>query len=173
MNRAKVIVSSDRAATGVYQDRSGPAVVAWLQEHGFECGPATVVPDDFQQLADQVLEGCDEGVDLVIVCGGTGLGPRDISPQVLRKLSDYEIAGFGELMRAESVKYSLNAYLSRCGAYAKGRSLLLAVAGNQKAAVEHLSIVSDLLDSALDALNGRCKHRRRHPDHDQQTVVTD
>ena len=92
---------------------------------------------------------------------GTGLGPRDITPQVLDGACDYGIPGFGELLRQGSLKYSLNAYLSRCGGWVKGRTLVLALPGNPKAVVEQLDILADLLPHALKSLQGKCDDRRK------------
>jgi molybdenum cofactor synthesis domain-containing protein len=159
--KAYVIISSDRAAQGIYEDRSGPAVVEWLTRNQYRCENLAVVPDLREPLVDCVAAATDASSDLVIISGGTGLGPRDITPQVLASICDYEIPGFGELMRKESLKYSLNAYLSRCGGFVKQRSLILAVPGNPKAAVEQLEALADLLPQAIESIHGRCKHRRR------------
>lgn len=159
--KAYVIISSDRASQGIYEDRSGPAVRDWLSRNQYLCEDVKVIPDLREPLVDSVAAATDASCDLVIISGGTGLGPRDITPQVLVSICDYEIPGFGELMRKESLKYSLNAYLSRCGGFVKQRSLVLAVPGNPKAAVEQLDALADLMPQAIESIHGRCKHRRR------------
>lgn len=155
-----VIVSSDRASQGTYEDQSGPAAKAWLEEHGYSVSSLRVIGDDSSLLAELVTAAESQGIPLVVISGGTGLGPRDITPQTLDKICDYAIPGFGELLRRESLKYSLNAYLSRCGGWVKGRSLILALPGNPKAVREQLSILQDLLPHALKALRGTCDNRR-------------
>ena len=122
--KSHVIVSSDRASQGTYEDESGPAAQTWLKKHKFKCTGITVIPDDDERLRMEVLMAIHE-VELLVVSGGTGVGPRDITPQVIKSVAHYEIPGFGELLRQESLKYSLNSYLSRCGAYVKNNKLIL------------------------------------------------
>ncbi|HBQ21036.1 MAG: hypothetical protein A2Z91_09295 [Deltaproteobacteria bacterium GWA2_38_16] len=155
-----VIVSSDRASQGTYEDKAGPAAQNWLCSNGYKNKGVVIIPDNPKILRDKLLEIL-ETVDVVVVSGGTGLGPRDITPQTLRDLSDYEIPGFGERLRQESLKYSLNSYLSRCGGYVKNDKLILALPGNPKAVTEQLDILSELLPNAVCALRGECKHRNR------------
>ncbi len=159
-NTSYVIVSSDRAYSKTYDDQAGPAAIHWLATHGFNNLGKSLVPDDPEQLRQELLGHLNEA-DLVVVSGGTGLGPKDITPQTLRLFCDYEIAGFGELLRYESVKYSLNSYLSRCGGYVKNGKLILALPGNPKAVTEQLDILGDLLSNAICALRGECTHRNR------------
>ncbi len=158
--KASIIISSDRAYQGTYSDQSGPAAQGWLRGQGFETQGVQVVADDKMMLAEMVHTAVSRDANLVVISGGTGLGPRDITPQVLDEICDYHIPGFGEMLRRESLKYSLNAYLSRCGGWVKGRSLILALPGNPKAVVEQLSILQDLLPHALKALAGTCDNRR-------------
>ena len=120
----------------------------------------TVIPDNGDDL-QVAVQGLATEVDMIVVSGGTGLGPRDISPQAIGAIADYDIPGFGELLRKESLKYSLNAYLSRCGAFVVQKKLVLVLPGNPKAVVEQLDILADLLPHALCALKGECKHRRK------------
>lgn len=157
---AAVIVCSDRARAGLYDDESGPAAAGWLEAHGFPAAAPRVVPDEPVELERAVDAALSLSAQLVVVSGGTGLGPRDITPQTLDRICDYPIPGFGELLRRESLKYSLNAYLSRCGAWVKGRTLVLGLPGNPKAVREQLDILSDLLPHALKSLDGKCKDRR-------------
>src|SRR3989338_7793824 len=158
--RSHIIVSSDRASQGTYKDESGPAAQKWLKKNKFNTTGITVIPDDEERLRMEVLMAL-HNVELLVVSGGTGVGPRDITPQVVKSVADYEIPGFGELLRQESLKYSLNSYLSRCGAYVKNNKLILVLPGNPKAVTEQLNILKDLLPNALCALKGECKHRNR------------
>ena len=158
--RAKVLVSSDRASDGIYGDLSGPAAANWLELHGYKVDGIQVVADDWSDLSQAIESHCSDGIKLLVTSGGTGLGSRDITPQVLDKIADYSIPGFGELLRRESLRYSLNAYLSRCGGWVKGRTLVLALPGNPKAVCEQLDILSDLLPHALKSLDNSCSDRR-------------
>jgi molybdenum cofactor synthesis domain-containing protein len=160
---AAVVVCSDRAFSGTYEDQSGPSAVGWLTGKGFNVAGSIVIPDDRSALVAQI-ESLIVEKDLIVISGGTGLGPKDLTPQVLEEISDYDVPGIGELLRRESLKYSLNAYLSRCGGWVKNQKLLLALPGNPKAVVEQLGILEDILPAAIDALRGQCKHRRRQSD---------
>lgn len=159
-----IIVSSDRAHSGTYDDLSGPAARDWLGKAGFDVLDLMVLPDEPQELLDALDGFQSRGAAMVIVSGGTGLSPRDKTPQTVDKFSDYQIPGFGELMRQGSMKFSLNAYLSRCGGWVKDRMLILALPGNPKAVCEQLDILADLLPHALKSLHGECVHRRRNAD---------
>jgi molybdenum cofactor synthesis domain-containing protein len=161
MNKSAVIVSSDRAHAGTYEDKAGPAAGAWLENAGYAVASVTVVPDEPNQLRETIHRLFDLKTELIVISGGTGLGPRDVTPQVLDDVADYMVPGFGEMMRQGSLKYSLNAYLSRCGGWVKGRTLILAVPGNPKAVTEQLDLLKDLLPHALKSLRGECEHRRK------------
>ena len=158
---AAIIVSSDRANSGTYEDLSGPAAQNWLEAKGLEIAGKCVVPDEAGPLREMLDTYVSRGVNLVVISGGTGLGPRDITPQVLDATCDYSIPGFGEMLRQGSLKYSLNSYLSRCGGWVKGRTIVLALPGNPKAVVEQLDIMADLLPHALKSMQGKCDHRRK------------
>jgi molybdenum cofactor synthesis domain-containing protein len=159
--RAAVIVTSDRAHAGTYDDQAGPAAVRWLAAKGFDLIDKVVIPDDGATIVDTLVAMVDKKVDLVVTSGGTGLSPRDVTPQALDRACDYHVPGIGELLRQESLKYSLNAYLSRCGGWVKERTLVLALPGNPKAVTEQLDILAELLPHALSAVRGECKHRRK------------
>jgi molybdenum cofactor synthesis domain-containing protein len=157
---ASIIISSDRAFHGTYVDQSGPAAQGWLKGQGYTVKGIQVVADDRVMMAEVVNAAVSQDTSLIVISGGTGLGPRDITPQTLDEICDYAIPGFGEMLRRESLKYSLNAYLSRCGGWVKNRSLIVALPGNPKAVVEQLSILNDLLPHALKAVAGICDNRR-------------
>jgi molybdenum cofactor synthesis domain-containing protein len=161
---AVVIVSSDRAHQGVYQDQTGPAAQSWLEDHGFHIKKLLVVPDLEERLLDALENSHQDDVSLIVVSGGTGIGPRDRTPQVVNRYADYEIPGFGEFLRMESHQLTPKAYISRCGAWVIGSQLILALAGSPKATREQLEILKNLLPLALDALRDQCDHRRHKKD---------
>ncbi len=158
--QAVVIVSSDRAFTGTYQDESGPAAKSWLEDQGIRVKSVQVVPDRNDKLLEALEDAHQDDVHLIVVSGGTGIGPRDLTPQVVSRYADYEIPGFGEFIRAESLKYSPKAYLSRCGAWVIGSQVIVALAGSPKATREQLEILKDLIPAAIDAVRDQCDHRR-------------
>ncbi|MEI6232478.1 MAG: molybdopterin-binding protein [Planctomycetota bacterium] len=160
VRRASVIVLCEPARHITHGDVTRSAVNAWLANVGIQ--PSAGVTLDFN--SDDLIRAFSfarDGADLVVVCGGTGIGPQDIAPQTLATLCDFDIPGIGELLRAESIKFSLNSHLSRCGGYVSKGCLVLSIPGNSRAAIEQLDILKKLLLHTIDSVQGRCKSRRR------------
>lgn len=155
---AHVIVCSDRAARSDYEDRAGPAAAAWLEKAGILISGITVIPDQANAIEDTLVSHWETS-DFIIVSGGTGISPTDITPQVLNRICDYEVSGIGEHLRRESLVYSPNALLSRGGAWMFKGKLIYALPGNPKAVTEQLDILGDLIASSVTASKGLCKHR--------------
>jgi molybdenum cofactor synthesis domain-containing protein len=153
---ALVLTISDGAAAGQRDDASGRALAARLGELGFEVR-RHVVADEAEDIDLAVSEAAEE-VDLIISTGGTGLGPRDRTPQALRGLLDYEIPGFGEVMRAAGRNSTPLADLSRSLAGVLGRALVVAVPGSTGGAMDSLAAIEPLLDHALETLGGHTQH---------------
>lgn len=150
--RAAVIVVSDRSAAGLRPDETGPRLQAWFGERGAEAS-VEVVPDDRAEIA-RAARRAAATCPLVVLAGGTGLGPRDVTPQALRPLLDYEVPGFAETMRAVGRASTHRAILSRSLGGVIGRSLVLAVPGSPRASVESLDAIADVLPHALESLTG-------------------
>lgn len=153
MSRATVITVSTRAAAGVYADDAGPAVAQVLREAGFEVGDIVVIPDGRTEVAEAITAAC-EGSDLVVTNGGTGLHPRDLTPEATRDVLDREAPGLGEVMRAASLAVTPTAALSRGMAGSRGRTLVVNLPGSPKGAVENLQAVVGVLGHAMDQLAG-------------------
>ena len=157
MVRALVVTISDGVAGGERDDESGRVLAERLTALGHAVSRVTV-PDDSEQIARAVSLGADAS-DLVVTTGGTGLGPRDRTPQTLHALLDYEIPGFGEQMRAAGRRSTPLADLSRSLAGVLGRSLVVAVPGSPRGALESLAAIEPMLEHALDTLAGHTAHQ--------------
>ncbi len=156
-DRAAVVTVSDSSSRGEREDLSGPAVAALLRQSGFEIVAQEIVPDDKARVED-LLKALCERAELIVTTGGTGLGPRDVTPEATRAVCDRMVEGLAELMRAEGLKFTRFAALSRSVCGARGSSLILNLPGSPKGAVESLRSVIDLLPHALQLLRGDTKH---------------
>ncbi|SCE70649.1 molybdenum cofactor synthesis domain-containing protein [Micromonospora viridifaciens] len=153
MIRARVIVASNRAAAGVYADTSGPLLVAGLRELGCEVDEPIVVPDG-EPVGAALRAARDEGVDVVLTSGGTGITPTDRTPEVTRGLLDYEIPGIAEAIRAHSRDTVPTAALSRGLAGVAGRMLVVNLPGSRGGAKDGLAVLGPILRHAVDQLRG-------------------
>ncbi|WP_431935233.1 MogA/MoaB family molybdenum cofactor biosynthesis protein [Micromonospora sp. RP3T] len=153
MIRARVIVASNRAAAGVYADTSGPLLVAGLRELGCTVDAPVVVPDG-DPVGDALRAARDEGVDVVLTSGGTGITPTDRTPEVTGALLDYEIPGIAEAIRAYSRDVVPTAALSRGRAGVTGRTLVVNLPGSRGGARDGLAVLGPILRHAVDQLRG-------------------
>lgn len=154
---AAVITISDSCASGQRADLSGPAVVAVLKRHGFSILATAIIPDDQPVIEHSLLRLASE-VRLVVTTGGTGISVRDLTPEATRTVCDRVLEGVAERMRAEGVKKTPFAALSRglCGV--RGKSLILNLPGSPAGAVESLDAVVELLPHAIELLDGNTEH---------------
>ena len=155
---AAVLTVSDSSARGERADLSGPAVAAFLQKQNFQVVATEIVPDD-QPAIESALVKLSTKVRLVVTTGGTGIAPRDVTPEATRAVCDRLVEGIAELMRAEGVKKTRFAALSRAVCGARGQSLILNLPGSPKGAVESLEAVVALLPHALQLLSGNTEHK--------------
>lgn len=151
--RAVVVTVSTRAAAGVYPDDAGTAVAGVLRRAGFEVGDIVVVPDGRAGVAAAIVAAC-EGADLVVTNGGTGLHPKDLTPEATLDVVDRLAPGLAEAMRAASMTVTPMAMLSRAVAGIRGQTLVLNLPGSPKGAVENLRAVTPVLAHAIDQLRG-------------------
>jgi molybdenum cofactor synthesis domain-containing protein len=155
MIRAAILTVSDRCANGQRADHSGPAIEEVLCRNGFEIVAKSVVPDEEHLIARELDRFCDEaGSDVVFTTGGTGLGPRDVTPEATSSVCDRLVPGFGELMRAGSLKKTRHAVLSRGIAGIRGSTLIINLPGSPKAVRECLELILDILPHAVEMMHG-------------------
>ncbi|WP_189332049.1 MogA/MoaB family molybdenum cofactor biosynthesis protein [Actinoplanes ianthinogenes] len=151
--RARVIVASNRAAAGVYADTSGPRLVAGLRELGCEVTDPVVVPDG-DPVAEALRAAVQDGVDVVVTSGGTGVTPTDRTPEATRPLLDFEIPGIAEAIRAHSRDKVPAAALSRGLAGVAGRTLIVNLPGSTGGAKDGLAVLGPLLEHTVDQIKG-------------------
>jgi molybdopterin adenylyltransferase len=157
--KAAVITVSDSAHRGEREDMSGPGVKARLEHAGFTVEPVEVLPDERAALAARIRAWCDSAaVDAVFLTGGTGVAPRDVTPEAVRDAMEREIPGFGETMRAEGRKKTPLAPLSRSLAATRGRVLIVALPGSPKGAAESLDAILEMVPHVLKLLRGETGH---------------
>lgn len=156
---ALVLTASDRSASGTREDASGAALAERLSGLGFEV-ERRVVPDDQATIAAALREAAASH-PLIVTTGGTGLTPRDVTPQATRDVIDYEVPGLAEAMRADGRAKTPFAALSRSIVGVRGRSLIVNTPGSPKGALESLEAVIPVLDHALETLAGPHDHGAR------------
>ncbi len=136
-----IITISDRASAGEYDDLGGPALKQVAQKTGWHVLAEAIVPDEMARIQETIRSFARQGCGLILTTGGTGIGPRDVTPEAIRAMMRVELPGFGEVMRAESMKITPNAILSRNLAAVVDQALVIALPGKPSGAVECLSFV--------------------------------
>jgi molybdopterin adenylyltransferase len=154
---AAVLTVSDSTSRGEREDRSGPALVEVLQKHHFRVVTTEVVPDDRTHIENALLQ-LSEKAQLVVSTGGTGISERDVTPEATQAVCERLIEGIAERMRAEGVKKTPLASLSRAVCGTRGNSVIVNVPGSPKGAAESLEAVIDILPHAIELLAGNTKH---------------
>ena len=149
---AGVLTISDRAAKGLYDDLGGPAVKRAAEGHGWKVIAESLVPDEKRDIQRAIRELIARGCQLVLTTGGTGVALRDVTPEAVRDIAVRELPGFGEVMRAESMKITKNAILSRNLAAVVERSLVICLPGKPSGAVECLSFVVGAIPHCVEVL---------------------
>jgi len=159
--RISVITLSDRCARGESEDRSGPALQTALESQGARSISRTLLPDESEALRAEILSSVESGIDLILTTGGTGVGPRDRTPEALAALANSLgpssarlIPGYGERIRAEGLKHTPLSSLSRGEAYLFKSTLVVSLPGSEKGALESLDAVAELIPHTLRVARG-------------------
>ena len=153
--RAGVLTISTKGAAGLRNDESGEAVRRILEEKGFEVVRGHIISDQLQTIADTLMAWVDEdNLALIVTSGGTGLSPNDVTPQAMEKVIDYQVPGMAEAMRAESLKKTPHAMISRAMVGVRKNCLIINLPGSPKGASENLSVVLPALGHSLAKLGG-------------------
>lgn len=152
--RVAVLTVSDRAFAGSYVDEGGPLVERIVIEAGGRVAVRAIVPDERAEIERVLREWADSGAaDVILTTGGTGLGPRDVTPEATRAIIEREAPGIAEATRAAGMRITPNAALSRQVCGVRGRTLILNLPGSPKAAAECLEAVIAILPHAVEMMN--------------------
>ena len=155
MIKVAILTVSDSCARGRREDLSGPAIREVLSAGGFEVCEDRVVADDRDAIVRELVRFCDEcACDLVFTTGGTGLGPRDVTPEATASVCERLVPGLAELMRAEGYKRTPNAMLSRGIAGLRGGTLIINLPGSPRAVRECLEAIGGILPHAIEMMRG-------------------
>jgi molybdenum cofactor synthesis domain-containing protein len=154
-SRAIVLTISDSAHRGTRQDLSGPAVAKSLTERSWEVVEVEILPDEADAIYGRLVElANDPALHAVFTTGGTGVTPRDVTPEATRRAIEREIPGLAELMRFEGLKHTRRAVLSRGVAGVRGTLLIVNLPGSPKGAVESFEAIADLLPHTCELIRG-------------------
>ena len=153
--KAGILTISDKGSRQERVDTSGPAVTAVLKEIGAVIEKYEIIPDENDVIARKLVEYADElRLDLVVTTGGTGVAPRDVTPDATRMVIEKEIPGMAEAMRMESLKKTPHAVISRALAGIRGRTLIINLPGSPRGATENLRAILDAIPHAVAKIQG-------------------
>lgn len=153
--RLAVLTVSDLGAQGRSEDTSGDAIASWAAARGYDVRVRTVVPDETNLIAGRLSRWADSGeVDVILTTGGTGLAPRDVTPEATQTVLERHAVGIAQALRAASGPSFPRAWLSRGLAGTRGKTLIVNLPGSEKAVVEGLRVLEDFLDHAVEQVSG-------------------
>ena len=162
MFKAAIITASDKGAQGLREDLSGPCIKKILEEANYEVVSIDILPDDRNLIADKLIELSDRKIPLILTTGGTGFAPRDNTPEATRDVIEKETPGISEAIRAESLKITPRAMLSRAVSGIRKQSLIINLPGSPKAVRECLDFILPTLEHGLNimlSLDSECAQK--------------
>lgn len=163
MYRIAILTVSDRGASGDYEDRSGPLMAKVVDERtSWQIVHQAIVADDIDSIASELRTWAQQSIDLILTTGGTGFAPRDVTPEATRLVIEREAPGIAEALRAESLKITKHAMLSRGIAGICDKTLIINLPGNPKAVRENLDVLLPVLPHALSLLTGKEETESEH-----------
>lgn len=148
-----VLTMSDKGSKGEREDLSGPLIKDMLKSIDAEVKHYDILPDEKELIKEKLIKYSKE-VDLIITTGGTGLSPRDVTPEATLEVIDRQVPGIAEAMRSEGLKKTSRAMLSRAVTGVKGRSLIINLPGSPKAVKENLAVILDVIPHAIEKIKG-------------------
>jgi molybdenum cofactor synthesis domain-containing protein len=152
--RIGILTISDRSSRGERADLSGPALQELIQTKGWTATKMATIPDDLQVIKDRLISWSDSNeLDLILTTGGTGFSSRDITPEATLDVIEREAQGIAEAMRADSLKITPHAMMSRARAGIRGHTLIVNLPGSPKAAVENIKVILPIIEHAIDLLS--------------------
>jgi molybdenum cofactor synthesis domain-containing protein len=155
MIKTAILTVSDSCSNKERQDISGQTIADILTENGFEISTQQIVPDDVDAISTELIKLSHEvDVEIVFTTGGTGLGPRDVTPEATIAVCDRLVPGLGELMRLKGLEYTPNAILSRSTAGIRNNTLIINLPGSPKAVRQCLEVILNILPHAVDMMRG-------------------
>jgi len=155
-----VLTMSDKGSKGEREDSSGPLIKDMLKSIDAEVKHYDILPDEKELIKEKLIKYSKE-VDLIITTGGTGLSPRDVTPEATLEVIDRQVPGIAEAMRSEGLKKTSRAMLSRAVTGVKGRSLIINLPGSPKAVKENLAVILDVIPHAIEKIKGNTKECAR------------
>lgn len=163
MIRFGILTLSDRSARGERPDASGPALAELIRAQGWSVAAQQILPDDESSIRAELIQWADSGdFDVILTTGGTGFAPRDVAPEATRAVVQRDAPGLAEAMRADSLKKTPHAMLSRAVAGMRGRTLIVNLPGSPKGAVENLQTILSVLPHAVQLLTDDPKSEQSH-----------
>ena len=164
--KVAILTVSDRCARGEAKDETGPRLREVMEQTGAQVVEVTVVPDEEEEIREQLVRLCEKGADVVLTNGGTGFAPRDVTPEATQSVIERPAPGLPEAMRTRTLAITADAMLSRACAGLRGKTLILNLPGSPQGAQECLQVVLPVLAHAVEMLAGgehACSHRERAP----------